>query len=72
MKKRSHQSKQRPVVYISVLRRRFWLTRIARNGRRTLHPQTYANTQAAHRACRTFYPGVRVERVAVLNPDDRL
>ena len=62
---RSHTSKGRPVVYVHVNSDgRFVLVRHARNGTATRHAKTYANTQAAHRAARTFYPGVRIERVS--------
>lgn len=76
-RKRSHASKHRPVVYVTTFigpvgpsrpstetRIYFRLTRAARNGRQTVHPQLYANTQAAHRAARREYPGVRIERVS--------
>lgn len=62
--KRTHTSKGRPVVYFAESRDgRFRLARVARNGVITHHPATYANSQAARRAARDNYPGVRIERV---------
>lgn len=65
---RTHSSKRRPVVYISAFRfkhaaSRFALTVAYKNGRVKRHATSYANTQAAHRAARTFYPDFRIERV---------